>query len=299
MEPVAATRHTVMGMAPVVSSVLLPGQVRLPYAEQGGPTGVPVVLLHAIADSWHAFEPVLAHLPGSIHAFAPTQRGHGDASRPATGYRVRDFASDLAAFMNAIQIEAAVIAGGSSGGFVARRFAIDHPERTLGLVLLGSPANLRDKPGAKDMWDSFVSKPDDPIDPEFVRDFAASTLARPAPQAFLETIVKESLKVPAYVWRATLEGLMTDDSFGELHAIKAPTLIIWGDQDAILPRTDQEALAAAIPDSRLLVYPGAGHAFYWEDPERVASDLVAFAIELRANLARPAAEADPVAGGEA
>ncbi len=62
---------------------------------------------------------------------------------------VRDFAADLAAFMDAIQLEAAVIAGGSSGGFVARRFAIDHPERTLGLVLLGSPASLRDKPGVQ------------------------------------------------------------------------------------------------------------------------------------------------------
>ena len=259
-------------MAPILKSVELPNQVRLPYVEQGDSSGVPVLLLHAIADSWHAFEPVLAHLPNSIHAFALTQRGHGDASRPAAGYRVHDFATDLAAFMDAIQLQAAVIAGGSSGGFVARRFAIDHPERTLGLVLLGSPANLRDKPGVRELW----AKLTDPVDLGFVREFAASTLAQPVPQAFFETIVQESLKVPAFVWRATIEGLIADDSFGELHTIKAPTLIIWGDQDAILPRSDQEALAAAIPGSRLVVYPGAGHAFYWEDPGRVASDLVAF-----------------------
>jgi pimeloyl-ACP methyl ester carboxylesterase len=143
-------------------------------------------------------------------------------------------------------------------------------------VLLGSPANLRDKPGVRELWDATVSKLTDPVDLGFVREFAASTLARPVPQAFFETIVQENLKVPAFVWRATIEGLIADDSFGELHTIKAPTLIIWGDQDAILPRSDQEALAAAIPGSRLVVYPGAGHAFYWEDPGRVASDLVAF-----------------------
>jgi non-heme chloroperoxidase len=267
-------------MAPVLKSVELPNQVKLPYVEQGDPSGVPVLLLHAIADSWHAFEPVLAHLPNSVRAFALTQRGHGDASRPAAGYRVRDFATDLAAFMDAIQLDAAVIAGGSSGGFVARRFAIDYPERTLGLVLMGSPARLRDKPGLQELWDSTVSKLTDPIDPGFVREFAASTLAQPVPQAFFETIVQENLRVPAFVWRATFEGLMADDSFGELHTIKAPTLIIWGDQDAILPRSDQETLAAAIPGSRLVVYPGAGHAFYWEEPDRVASDLVAF-IEAR------------------
>lgn len=263
-------------MAPILKSVELPNQVRLPYVEQGDPAGVPLLLLHAIADSWHAFEPVLAHLPKSIHAFALTQRGHGDASHPVAGYHVHDFATDLVAFMNAIELEAAVIAGGSSGGFVARRFAIDHPERTLGLVLLGSPANLRDKPSVRELWDSTVSKLTDPVDPGFVRDFAARTLAQPVPQAFFETVVRESLKVPAFVWRATFKGLMEDDSFGELRSIKAPTLIIWGDQDAILPRSDQEALAAAIPDSRLVMYPGAGHAFYWEEPHRVASDLLAF-----------------------
>lgn len=244
--------------------------------QQGEPSGIPLVLLHGYADSWCTFEPLLRHLPRSIRAFALTQRGHGDASRPATGYRTQDFAADLEAFMDALHLEAAVIAGGSSGGFAARRFAMDHPERTLGLVLLGSPATLRDKPDVLDAWDSTLSKLTDPIDPAFVCDFQKSTLVRPVPPALLDTLVRESLKVPARVWKATFEGLLEDDSAGALDRITAPTLIVWGDQDAILPHDDQAALAAAIPDARLVVYPGAGHAFYWEEPERIASDLVAF-----------------------
>jgi len=267
-------------MAPVVRFAELSSHVRLPYVEQGDSSGVPVVLLHAIADSWHSFERVLPHLPDSIHAFAVTQRGHGDASRPADGYRPHDFAADVAAFMDALHLEAAVIVGGSSGGFVARRFAIDHPERTFGLGLLGSPATLRDKPGVLEMWESTVSKLTDPVDPGFVREFAESTLAQPVPQAFIETMIRENLKVPAGVWRATFEGLLEDDSFGELNKIDAPTLIVWGDQDAFLPRGDQETLKAAIAGSRLVVYRGAGHAVYWEAPDRVASDLVAFVEEL-------------------
>jgi non-heme chloroperoxidase len=263
-------------MPPVVQSVGLPNRVRLPYVEQGDPSGVPVVLLHAIADSWRSFERVLSDLPESIHAFALTQRGHGDASRPARGYHSRDFAADLAAFMDVLHLEAAVVVGGSSGGFIARRFAIDHPERTVGLVFLGSPAILRDKPGVLEMWDSTISKLKDPISPDLVREFVEGTLTRPVPRAFLEIIVQENLMVPARVWRATFEGLLDDDSLEELGKIKAPTLIVWGNQDAILPRSDQEALAAAISGSRLLVYPGAGHAFYWEDPGRVASDLASF-----------------------
>ncbi len=249
---------------PAIKSVELPNPVRLPYVEQGDPSGVPVLLLHGFLDSWRSFEPVLSHLPESIHTFALTQRGHGDASRPASGYRVHDFAADLEAFMDALHLEAAVVVGGSSGGFIARRFAIDNPERTLGLVLLGSPASLRNKPGVLEMWDSTISKLTDPISPDLVREFAEGTLTRTVPQAFLETIVRENLKAPARVWKDTFKGLLEDDSLAELDKIKVPTLIVWGDQDAILPRSDQESLAAAITGSRLLVYPGAGHAFYWE-----------------------------------
>jgi pimeloyl-ACP methyl ester carboxylesterase len=263
-------------MVPAIKVLELPNQVKLPYVEQGDPSGVPVLLLHGLADSWRAFEPVLQLLPNSIHAFALTQRGHGDASRPAEGYRTRDFAADLAAFMNSLQIEAAVIAGGSSGGLAARRFAIDLPGRTLGLVLMGSPLTLRDNPGVLELWDTTISKLTEPFDPDFVREFLQSTLVRPVPQAFFEVLVQESLKVPAHVWRATVAGLLEDDSSRELNKINAPTLILWGDQDAILPRNEQETLAAAIAGARLVVYPGAGHALYWEEPDRVASDLAAF-----------------------
>ena len=81
------------------------------------------------------------------------------------------------------------------------------------------------------------------------------------------------------MWRAAFEGGLEDDSFGELDKIKAPTLIIWGDQDATCPRSDQEALAA-LTDSRLVVYPGAGHALHCEEPDRLASDLVSFIEDL-------------------
>lgn len=272
-----------------VKTVELPNGVTLPYVEQGDPAGVPVVLLHAVADSWRSFERVLFSLPESLHAFVPTQRGHGDATRPATGYRPEDFASDLLQFMDAVRVESAVLAGGSSAGLTCRRFAIDQPERTLGLVLLGSPATLKDKPDLLELWDTTLSTLADPIDPHLVRAFVQSCLAQPIPVPFFETIVRENLKVPARVWTATFKGLLDDDSFRDLHHIKAPTLVVWGDQDAILPRSDQEALTAAIPHARLLVCPGAGHAFYWEIPERVALELASWVANLGSppDLSRP------------
>jgi pimeloyl-ACP methyl ester carboxylesterase len=191
-------------MSFAVNSVELANGVRLPYVEQGDPLGVPVLLLHGITDSWHSFERVLPHLPDSIRAFTLSQRGHGDADRPTTGYRPQDFAADLAAFMHALDLGPAVIAGHSMGASIAQRFAIDHPGRTLGLVLVGSLTTWRGHPDFVELWDSVVSTLTDPIDPDFVREFQESTLARPVPPAFLETVVRESLKLPARVWKAAL-----------------------------------------------------------------------------------------------
>jgi pimeloyl-ACP methyl ester carboxylesterase len=178
--------------------------------------------------------------------------------------------------MEVLHLKAAVIVGGSSGGFVARRFAIDHPQCTLGLVLISSPFTLRDKPGVMDIWNSTISKLKDPIDPGFVREFTEITVAQSVPRAFLETLVKESLKVPARVWKATFQGLLEDDSLIELNKIRAPTLVVWGEKDTTVPRSDQEKFVAEIANSRLLVYPGAGHALYCEEPTHLASDVITF-----------------------
>jgi non-heme chloroperoxidase len=266
-----------------VKSAQLSNGLKLPYVEQGERSGVPVVLLHAYADSWRSFERLLPHLPSSIHAFAVTQRGHGDADRPASGYRVEEFTADLAAFLDAVALEAAVMVASSSASFTVRRFAIDHPERTLGIVLSGAPWSLRDKPGVSALCDA-VSELGDPVDPAFVREFVEGTVSGPVPPAFLEAMIGESCKVPAHVWKATLEGLLQADPAAETETITAPTLILWGDRDEISPRSDQTALAAAIPGSRLVTYEGAGHVVHWEEPERVAADVVALAERVRPRL---------------
>ncbi len=263
-------------MALEIKSIELSTGVALQYVEQGDLSGVPVVLLHGLSDSWHSFELVLPHLPESIRAFALTQRGHGGSSRPEMGYRFHDFAADVAAFMDALHLEAAVVVGHSMGSSIAQRFAIDYPERTQGLVLVGSFASLANSPLAQGLWEEVVSEMEDPVDPEFVREFQESTLAQPVPQEFMETVVQESLKLPARVWRAVVGGTLQDDFSEELNKIKAPTLLVWGDQDGMVPRSDQKAQTAAIAGSRLVVYEGAGHGLHWEEPERFASDVVSF-----------------------
>jgi non-heme chloroperoxidase len=239
-----------------------------------------MLLLHGVTDSWHSFEPVLPHLPASIHAFALSQRGHGDSDRPSE-YRTRDFAKDASEFVKALGLGPALIVGHSMGSTNALRFAIDEPELVLGLALAGTFSSYRSNPGITELWGS-ISQLADPVNPSFVREFQEGTVARPVPEAFLNTVVEESLKLPAQVWRAAFEGFLEDDFVGELDKIKAPTLLLWGAQDTICSRRDQDALLAAIPRSRLVVYESAGHGLHWEEPERFAGDLIAFADQVRA-----------------
>lgn len=254
----------------------LTNQVKISYAEQGAPDGVPVLLLHGLGDSWRSYEPVLEHLPETVRALALSQRGHGDSSRPVAGYRIGNFVEDLAAFLDALDIDRAVLIGHSSHGLVSETFAIEHPDRTLGLILIGTPVTLRGNAKAQEMFDQTISKLTDPLDSSFAHDFAEGTLARPVPPGFLETMREETMKVPARVFKELFKDLIDTDLRPQLHRITAPTLLVWGDQDAILSRSDTEELAEALPNSRLVVYPDAGHSPHWEEPKRFASDLVSF-----------------------
>jgi non-heme chloroperoxidase len=188
-----------------VHMAVLRGGLELPYVEQGDPEGVSVVLLHAWLDSRRYFDQLMARLPERIRAFAFDQRGHGHAAKPADGYGLRDFADDIGAFMDAVGLDAAVLAGASSGGYVAQRFAVDDPDRTRGLALLGSPRSLR---GPRPRFADVVATLEDPIDAAFVRELNEGMVAREVPEAVTETLCEENLKVPARVWRDAFEGLL-------------------------------------------------------------------------------------------
>jgi pimeloyl-ACP methyl ester carboxylesterase len=268
-------------VTPTVKTVTLPNGVDLQYVEQGRRDGIPVVLLHGITDSWRSFEPVLPHLPDALHAFAVTQRGHGDASRLPSGYRVEDFAADVGLFMDALGIDSAVLVGHSMGSVVAQRFAIDRPERVRALVLIGAVATLQGNAPVQELWDAAVSTLADPIDRGFVLDFQRSTIAQEVPPDFLEAVVDDSLKVPARVWRGAFAALLQTDLTPALGRIAAPTLVLWGDTDVIASASQQARLAKGITGAELRIYAGAGHAPHWEEPDRVAADLAAFAAALR------------------
>lgn len=213
-----------------------------------------------------------------MRTLAPTQRGHGEADKPASGYALKDFSEDVAAFLDALDIRSAVIVGHSSGGYVAQRFAVDHPDRVRGLVLIGSPGDLH---GRRPPFTEAVEALQDPVDRDLVRAvLGAMPFHNPVPDEFVDEMVTESAKVPAHVWKSALAGLTAAEPPTRTGTITAPTLILWGELDDLLDHEDQEAQARAIPGSILVTYEGTGHLVLWEQPARVARDLTAFVQDL-------------------
>lgn len=248
--------------------------MRLPYVEQG--EGTPVLLLHGITDSWRSWEPVLAHLPETVRAIAVTQRGHGDADRPESGYRVEDYAADALELMDELGLQSAVVAGHSMGTHVAEQIAIERPERVSKLVLASAPGPPAGNPVIVEAAGA-VAALEDPIDPEFVREFQASTTERPLAPGLLDTFVAESLKLTARVWRAAFAGLLEMDLSAGLGRIEQPVLLVHGECDALVPREEQDWLLRTLPTARLVTFEGTGHAPHWEEPERFARELAAVA----------------------
>jgi non-heme chloroperoxidase len=266
----------------MVRSAQLANGVTLQYVERGRASGAPVVLLHGLSDSWCAFEPLMDRLPPTIRAIAVTQRGHGGSSRPTAGYTFEAMASDVVGLLETLGVSAAVIVGHSLGALIAMQLAVDHPERVLGLFLLGAMTTLDHDPEMRRMLDAIVMPDDEPVDARFAREFRLSTLARPIPDSWLDCFVGESLKLPARVWRALLTMLSTTPELGErLGVIRVPVTLVRGDRDAFATKAHQIRLCALMPGARLVTHAGGGHALHWEDPARCAADVVAAVFERR------------------
>lgn len=253
--------------------------VTLEYVRHGDPTGVPVIFLHGITDSWRSFEWMLPRLASGIDAYAVSLRGHGGSGKPKQGYAPADFARDVEAFMDAVGLPSAVVAGHSMGSAVALRFALEYPFRTRALVLIGALAAWAPNPAVAEVMRVVAAF--DWVNPAFAREFQLSTIASAVPPELIEVAVEESLRVPLHVWKGAFAGLAAADVSRELHRIVVPTLVIWGGKETFARRSEQDELIRGIRRARLLVYELAGHAVHWDEPARVARDVSAFVGKLR------------------
>ena len=253
---------------------------RIHYVEQGNAGGDAIVFLHGWPDSWFSFSTVAKQMPERYRTLLIDQRGFGESERPDAGYGIHSMAADVAAFLDGLSIERATIVGHSFGSFVARRVALDFPTRVDYLVLIGTGC-VGSNEVTRDVHASLRDLAD-PVPREFARDFQASTVFAPLPEAFFEQIVTESLKLPSRLWAELLGSVIKYDDVNELGGLTVPTQLLWGERDALFPRADQERLVAAVPHARLRIYPDIGHCPNWECPDEVARDIVSFMSQRQA-----------------
>ncbi len=279
---VSAQHNNQLSSAPVSKFITLSDGQKLNYAEQGEKGSPTFLFLHGLTDSWHSFDEVMKRVPATYHVIALTQRGHGLSDKPASGYSISNFAADAASVVRSLNAGPVIVVGHSMGGMVAQQFAQQYPELTRALVIVSSFSTLQGRKDISEFQES-VNGLKDPIDRVFIEEFQRSTILQPFDSAYFNLLCNESQRVPASVWKATLDALVNADIDKNLHLIQAPALICWGEKDGYCLKEDQELMRKKINKSSLKVYENTGHAIHWEKPAEFTRDLLRFANGLPDN----------------
>ena len=263
-------------------SVPLATGVRINFAERGDPNGEPVIMLHGYSDSWQSFSLVMPLFPTRFRLFALDQRGHGSSARPDGGYRMKDLAADVLAFMDARGIGRATLIGHSMGSLVAQQVALSAPERVQKLVLIGSGTATNHLQGFAELR-AAVTELRDPVSIAFIREFQYSTIALPVSREHMDAVIVASQRLPARVWHAAMAGMWEVTPATELDGRGIPTLIVQGDRDSVFPLPELARLRELLPRARVAVYEGVGHTPHWEMPDRFTRDVTTFLVLGRLN----------------
>jgi pimeloyl-ACP methyl ester carboxylesterase len=248
-----------------------------------GGEGPTVLLIHGIGGDWRTWEPVLDGLARQHQVVAVDLPGHGGSGKGAGDYSLGALASALRDLGGALGLESATVVGHSLGGGVAMQFAYQFPERCDRLVLVSSGGlgpdvglvlRLATLPGSE-LFLSLTA----PVARSLMNLAASAGRAlrlRPAYDAEFYARTFAALADPdtRAAFLATLRGVVgmsgqLVDARDRLYlAEHMPTLIVWGERDAVLPVDHGHAAQDAIPGSTLEIFPGAGHLPQLDDPRR-------------------------------
>lgn len=236
------------------------------YLRAGGGAGTPLLLLHGYGCSAGMWEPNLAALGRDRPVVAVDLPGHGGSGSPAdpARYRIDEVTADLAAVLDEIGVERAVLAGHSLGGYCSLSFALAHPGRVAALVLVDTGPGFRD-PEARARWNARAVRVADALGKDGVEVLGDSP-GRPAGTGDATGLAHAARE------------LMTqadDQVMRRLGSVTVPVLVVVGEHDAPF-RAAADYFAAKLPDARAVVIPGAGHLPSVEEPAAFDEAVTAF-----------------------
>lgn len=249
---------------------------RLAYVRRG--SGEPLLLIQGISGHHRVWgEPFLAALAEHFDVVAFDQRGIGESARVDEQFTLVDLADDAVAVLDHLGWESAHVLGFSMGGAIAQELVLGHPERVRRLVLGSTSPGPGDSvgvavggPGIAAFGEAVASG--DPAVAARIMWSANVSAAFGAVPGHFEEFEKESrsIRVPGPVVVMQVTAAFAHDAADRLPDVTTPTLVVHGSEDAIMLPTAGEWLASLIPDAKLELIEGAGHLFFWEQPDRVA-----------------------------
>jgi 3-oxoadipate enol-lactonase len=245
------------------------------WDEQG--SGNPLLLIMGLSYPsymWHRSRPVLA---AQYRTIAFDNRGVGRSDVPPGPYSISIMASDAAAVLDAAGVQRAHVYGVSMGGMIAQEFALQYPQRVCSLVLgctaFGGPEAVRSEPAA------IQALTRRGMTPEEATEAIIPLIYDPATPRHL---IDEDMKIRLQ-WYPTTEGYMAQlmaifewEAYSRISQITAPTLVITGESDRLIPAANSKRIAARIPGAKLALLPHASHIFSTDQPEAAHHAILDF-----------------------
>lgn len=244
------------------------------YVSKG--EGPPVVLVHALGGSVHAWHGVMENLSLHHHVVALDLRGHGRSEGTNGSFSIPTFADDVAALIAALELPAVTLVGHSMGSLVAQHLAATKPELVDNLVLLGGISWF--EPAVRKAYEERADQVEadgmDSIVDEWLPGALAPRTHAKLPQ--LTGLLRDSfLRNDPKSYAKTCRALATAPKIAR-ETIGQPTLLLVGDHDRSTPMAMTEEIHAQIPVSRVRVIPAAAHWAQLEQPDHIAAAVLEF-----------------------
>ncbi|MFZ0799268.1 MAG: alpha/beta fold hydrolase [Terriglobales bacterium] len=249
------------------------------WDQQGQGQRPPVLLIMGLGYAsamWYRTRPTLSQ---HFRTIAFDNRGVGLSDVPPGPYSIATMASDAAVVLDAAGIARAHVFGVSMGGMIAQEFALQHPARTSALILgCTSPGGPLAVHAASKVIDILLA-----CDMSFEQAREAILpyiydAATPREKIDEDTSVRQRWVPTPAGYMAQLQGIMAWESYSRIAQITAPTLVIHGKSDALVPPGNGELVAARVPGAKLVLLDNASHLFLTDQTEEAHKEILEFLL---------------------
>jgi 3-oxoadipate enol-lactonase len=255
------------------------GDAELYYEVHG--EGYPLVLIRGLGsnvDHWYRQIPFLSR---HYRVIAFDNRGIGRSKAPKGPFTLRAMADDTVRLMDFLEVSKAHIMALSMGGMIAQHIALTYPDRVQGLVLActhcGGKHTVRASEKVGAVFAEFIATGSEEAAQEAARCLFAKGTFEKAPEVVEEyQFASANYRPTSEILLRQWEAIQGHDTWDALPRLKAPTLIITGKEDILVPPENAATLAERIPNAELVVVEGGGHQFLVEQAEVSNEAILAF-----------------------